>query len=251
MSTTTTPSALSRTAALLRTGGEQPPIVDGYLDLLPVDTVRPTVGQRAMRSALLPQIYERLWRPIGFQAFTGRTTAAEHAQLLELLDLAPGDAVLDVACGPGNTTRRLQDAVGPEGLVVGFDASASMLARAVQDSDHPAVAYVRGDAHRLPFADGSFDAVCCYGALYLIERPDEVIAELARVLRPGGRVAVLTTCTRGPWPARQLQVAGRHLTSVRMFDRRDVPRAFTAAGLSGVEQHVRAFSQVVAARRAA
>lgn len=251
MPSTTTPPAISRIAALLRPdGGDSPRIVDGYVDLLEVDTVRPTVGQRAMRSTLLPHIYEALWRPIGFQAFTGRSTAAEHAQLLELLDVQPGDTVLDVACGPGNTTRRLQDAVG-DGLVIGFDAAASMLERAVRDTDSPAVGYVRGDAHRLPFADASIDAVSCYGALYLIERPEQVIDEMARVLRPGGRIAVLTSCARGPWPARRLQAASRLLTSVRVFERDDVPRAFARAGLVDIEQHVSAFSQVVGARRPA
>ena len=53
----------------------------------------------------------------------------------------------------------------------------------------------------LPFRDGSFDAVCCFAALYLIEEPLRAVAEIARVLAPGGRVALLSSVARGPVPA--------------------------------------------------
>ena len=61
--------------------------------------------------------------------------------------------------------------------------------------------YVRAGATNLPFRDGSFDAVCCFAALYLIEDPLLAVAEIARVLAPGGRVALLSSVARGPLPA--------------------------------------------------
>ena len=84
-------------------------------------------------------------------------------------------------------------------LVLALIAAAGLAARkwgvpgvtkAVADNSGPRVGYVRGDARRLPFADGSFDAVCCYAALYLVPEPFTVLSELLRVLAPGGRLAV-------------------------------------------------------------
>ncbi|MCK9248505.1 MAG: methyltransferase domain-containing protein [Solirubrobacteraceae bacterium] len=242
-------TALQRTLALIPDAPATPTVTDGYLDLVgPASDAPPTLAQRAMRSSLLPRVYERAWRPVAFTAFTGRTTGHEERRLLDRLALRDGDTVLDVACGPGNTTRRLHDAVG-DGLVVGLDYSPTMLARAVRDTTSDAVAYVRADAHRLPFADGSFDAVACYGALYLVERPADVIAQMARVLRPGGRLAILTTCHRGPAPMRGMVGVTAGVSGLRVFGRDEVLRAFGDAGLQGVQREVSAFSQTVVGQR--
>lgn len=244
--------ALDRALALLTEPAGTPVIVDGYVDLLGADqTVKPTLAQRAMSSSILPRIYERAWRPIAFQAFTARSTRDEEQHLLELLAIRPGDQVLDVACGPGNTTRRLHEAAGDTGLVIGIDAAAAMLARAVEDTPPDAIAYVRGDAHRLPFGDGQFDAVSCYGALYLVEDPFVVVDEMIRVLGPGGRLAILTSCHRGPKPLRMVVSASEALSGVRVFGREEFPAAFRAAGLVDVEQTVTGWSQVVAGRKPA
>src|SRR5882724_7907896 len=95
-------------------------VVDGYLDVLGRDRVPQTTAQRVMGSTLLPRIYERLWRPVLFFGFTLRNTTDEDGQKLVLLEIAPGDIVLDVACGPGNTTRTMVGEVGADGLVVGL-----------------------------------------------------------------------------------------------------------------------------------
>src|SRR5437867_1823026 len=81
-----------------------------------------------------------------------------------------GDTALDVACGPGNFSREFAHAVGEEGLVIGIDASRTMLARGVADLEAVALgnlALIRGDATRLPIRDASFDGVCCFAALHL------------------------------------------------------------------------------------
>src|SRR5437763_330556 len=87
----------------------------------------------------------------------------------------------------------LVDLLGEGGLVVGLDASRSMLEQALNEGVPSNVAYVRGDATRLPFDDESFDAVCCFAALYFISDPLRALDEMARVLRPGGRVAIMTS----------------------------------------------------------
>lgn len=240
-------AALTRVRALLARPAD---LVDGYLDVMGDDRVPQSTAQRVMGSTLLPLIYERLWRPVLFFGFTLRNTADEDRLKLRLLEIAPGDTVLDVACGPGNTTRTLVDAVGENGLAVGVDSSATMLAQAVRDtpSGDP-VAYVRGDAVDLPFADESFDAVSCYGALYLMDDPFGTLHELVRVLKPGGRLAVLTTCARGPSQLRRFSVAASQMAPLRLFDVHEVTMALRAAGMEDVQRKVSAASQTVNARK--
>ena len=107
-----------------------------------------------------------------------------------LLGLGEGDTVLDVACGPGNFTREFARAVGPDGLVVGIDASRTMLERGGEElrrADPGNLTLIRGDATALPFRDGSFDACCCFAALHLFADPFAALDEMRRVLsRAGG-----------------------------------------------------------------
>ena len=199
----------------------------------------------------LPLIYQRFWRPLGgrlLMGVTGPGTGEEHRLALEMLSIAPGDRVLDVACGPGNFTRDFAAPAG-DGLVVGIDASAPMLEVAVRDTASENVAYVRGDAGALPFRDGSFDAVCCFAALYLIEQPMRALAEIVRVLAPGGRVALLSSCSRGPLPAGAANAIVQRLSGVRIFDRDELTGALADAGLVGIEQSVSGFAQFVSAHK--
>ena len=240
-------AALARVQALL---ARPATLVDGYLDVLGVDQVPQTTAQRVMGSTLLPRIYERLWRPVLFFGFTLRNTVDEDRQKLRLLEIVAGDCVLDVACGPGNTTRTFVGEVGTNGLVVGVDSSASMLAQAVRETpDDDPIGYVRGDAADLPFGDDTFDAISCYGALYLMDDPFVSLQEMVRVLKPGGRIAVLTTCARGPAQLRRVSVAASQLAPLRLFDVHEVTMALRAAGLVDVERKVSAASQTVSARR--
>jgi ubiquinone/menaquinone biosynthesis C-methylase UbiE len=254
MTATASPSALERAIALLaEPPASPPPIRDGYLDLLgDAPSGAPTIGQAFMTSRLLPLIYERLWRPIGVRlAFGGVGVGGpiEQRATHEYLDLQRDDVVLDIACGPGNITRQLLESLGSTGLVVGIDASPTMLARAVQDTNAVNAAYMRADAERLPFADASFNAVCCYAALYLIGDPFAAIEEMARVLAPGGRVAVLTSVHRGPEALRPVSSLTSVASGVRVFGRHEVTDAFERAGLVGVRQQVAGLAQFVGARK--
>jgi ubiquinone/menaquinone biosynthesis C-methylase UbiE len=111
----------------------------------------------------------------------------------ELLDLRPGESVLEVGCGTGVMLPSLVQAVEPEGSVTGLDHSAAFLARAdrrLSDAGLDArVRLVRGDALALPFEDASFDATHEERVLMHLADPDGAIREMVRVTRSGGRVA--------------------------------------------------------------
>jgi SAM-dependent methyltransferase len=227
-------------------------VVRGYLDLLGgQDPTGTHLGQRLMVSRVLPLVYQRFWRPFGVRLLMGLTgpgTEEEHRMALSMLSIDPGDRVLDVACGPGNFSCDFARAAS-DGLVVGLDASASMLDVAVRDTDNDNVAYIRGDASALPFREGSFDAVCCFAALYLIEQPERAMAELVRVLAPGGRVALLTSCNRGPLPTGVTSPVVRRLSGVRIFDRDELRGTLTDAGLIDVDQRVTGLAQFLSGQK--
>jgi SAM-dependent methyltransferase len=221
---------------------------DGYLDLLgDEDPTGRGPGQRLMVSRALPLIYERIWRPIGGRVLMGTSSRDERRMALEALAIEPGDSALDLACGTGAFTRALADAAGPEGVAVGVDASRTMLAQAAREGG--GARYVRAGAGALPFRDASFDAVCCFAALYLIEEPYAAIEEIARVLAPGGRVALLSSVARGPLPAGIADAVVRPLTGIRIFGRDDLTGALRRHGLVDVRLKMSGLAQFVSARR--
>src|SRR5215216_7876685 len=116
----------------------------------------------------------------------------------DLAAIGPGGRALDVACGTGDLAVELARRVGPSGTVVGSDFSEAMLERARAKS--AAVRWEWANALQLPYADGEFDAATVgFGARNFSDL-DRGLAEMARVVRPGGRVVVLeiTTPQRRP-----------------------------------------------------
>jgi demethylmenaquinone methyltransferase/2-methoxy-6-polyprenyl-1,4-benzoquinol methylase len=105
----------------------------------------------------------------------------------------PGDAALDVCCGTGDFAVELRRAVGPSGRVVGLDFSPQMLEMARRKSS--AVEWLQGDALALPFADGEFAAACVGFGVRNLSDHRRGFAEMARVVRPGGRVVCLEMST--------------------------------------------------------
>jgi SAM-dependent methyltransferase len=112
--------------------------------------------------------------------------------LARALDLIPAPLVLDVATGTGRLQRALLRQPAFEGRVIGLDLSRRMLRQAVQRTAQFAdrLTYIWQDARKLPFEDGTFDAVSCLEALEFTPDPQEVLVELVRVLRPGGVLLV-------------------------------------------------------------
>jgi len=221
----------------------------GFLDVLGESTSSPvpTFAQRAMNSPFVATVYERLWRPTSFYLASGVTAGAEQRRAASALKLPTAQRLLDVACGPGNFTGPLAKQLPQGSLAVGFDISEPMLSRAVLDNSGPRTCYVRGDAHMLPFDDETFDAVCCFGALYLVPQPFRVAHEMVRVLRPAGRIAILTSCAGQAAPIEKALKAGAGMIGLKMFDRNDFVDLFSSAGLVDIEQETQRALQFVAA----
>ena len=107
---------------------------------------------------------------------------------LDLAALQPGEHVLDLGSGSGTDAFCAAMLVGESGRVVGVDITREQLAEATRLGAH--VEFVEAHIEALPFADASFDAVISNGVINLSPRKDCVFAEAARVLRPGGRLAI-------------------------------------------------------------
>jgi len=111
------------------------------------------------------------------------------------LAITPGERILDAGCGLGFDTQRLAHLTGPTGEVLGIDFSDAMItgARALLTAETAHISYAAGDVTALDLPDASFDVVHCERVLQHLEDPSLAVVELARVLRPGGRIALLDT----------------------------------------------------------
>jgi SAM-dependent methyltransferase len=244
-------TALGRLEQLLETPAETR---DGFLDLLgTADQAGPPTGitQRLMRTALLPRVYERYWRPALGRALkgpAGPSMAGEVRLAVRLLELAPGRTALDVACGTGRFTRAFGAAVGPGGLAIGLDGARTMLTKAVAEGGPDTVAYLRADAVRVPLRESTVDAVCCFAALHMFAEPETALDSFARVLKPGGRIVLLTSARRGRQPVRLLESAGGIVSGQKMFDRGEIAAGLRARGFTEITERYAGVTQIVAGR---
>lgn len=116
--------------------------------------------------------------------------------------LKPGDAVLDVCSGTGEWTTALRKAVGTAGFIAAADFSLPMLRSGAGRFAKTGADEVQGDAARLPFADETFDAVTVAFGIRNVADKDKAFREMARVLKPGGRVVCLEFSQPPPGPFR-------------------------------------------------
>jgi ubiquinone/menaquinone biosynthesis C-methylase UbiE len=229
----------------------------GYLDLLGAEKEPKSTGatQDLMLTRAVPMIYERWWRPAlgrAFKGVTGPGMSEEMRIARLLLGLSAGHTVLDVACGPGNFTRSFGQAIGPEGLAVGIDASRTMLERGARDLEREQtanVALMRGDATRLPFSDASFDGTCCFAALHLFADPFAALADMTRVLAPGGRIAIMTSVRRQV-TLPPLKPLLERASGMRVFEHGEIVAELQALGFTDVHQRVSGLVQFVGGRLA-
>jgi SAM-dependent methyltransferase len=134
-------------------------------------------GQVAAAAA---EVYEEFFVPALFAEWAPRLCDA--AMLVE------GQSVVDIACGTGIAARTARERVGPEGEVTGVDLNDDMLSIARRRA--PSTTWVRAPAESLPFESQRFDAAISQFGLMFYSDPVAALAEMTRVVRPGGQIAV-------------------------------------------------------------
>jgi ubiquinone/menaquinone biosynthesis C-methylase UbiE len=182
--------------------------------------------------------YEPLWRA---QLDAGRM------RLLELMALAPGERVLDGACGTGLVAIAAARAVGPVGHVTGTDLSDEMVTlarRRATDEQITNTTFAAMPAERLSLPDHAFDvAFCAFGLMYVTDAV-ETMREMRRVLRPGGRLALAVwgeraRCGWSPvFPIVEAEVASDVCPMFFNLGQQDrLARVCAEAGLTSITQH--------------
>ncbi|NSC25150.1 methyltransferase domain-containing protein [Streptomyces albus subsp. chlorinus] len=132
-----------------------------------------------------------------------------YAAAIAEVGLRPGETVLDAGCGTGRALPLLRTAVGPDGTVLGADLTPAMLRQVVTAGRARSASLLLTDVARLPLRDGSLDAVFGAGLISHLPGPETGLRELARVVRPQGRLALFHPVGRAALAARQ----GRQITA--------------------------------------
>jgi SAM-dependent methyltransferase len=181
--------------------------------------------------------------------YATRDVLRRRALIHAALGAEKGDRVLDVGCGPGFYVAELLESVGPAGSVVGVDPSPDMLSVAASRAEgHANVEFYEGRATAVPVAGPSFDRALSVQVLEYVEDVPAALAEMRRVLRPGGRLVIWDV----DWATVSWQALDRELMqrALAAFDKHlvhaSLPRTLTAdlraAGFAEVQMEAHAFA---------
>jgi SAM-dependent methyltransferase len=188
--------------------GETYEIKDGYLDLLKTRTGADSLANLTNFLPGAGRGYEPLWRVRSLSLLTGETFPNERELeiIIHLVRPVHEGRYLDLGCSAGLYTRGLAREL-EGGVAVGLDISPSMLReahrRARASGTNPS--FVRANAKNLPFFDATFEGAVCGGTLNEFGDPARVLRETSRILRPGGRLAVMGILRANSPQGRRLQ----------------------------------------------
>ena len=152
--------------------------------------------------------------------------------LMEDAEIGVGEAVLDLATGPGEPALSIAERVGPEGGVVGTDAVPQMIEAARRETARRGLdnaSFEVGVAESLPFAGNSFDAVVSRFGIMFFPSPANAVSEALRVLKPGGRIAMAVWhfAARNPFHSTVAEIVEKYVASEPLPA--DSPEAFRFA----------------------
>jgi SAM-dependent methyltransferase len=212
--------------------GETYEIKDGYLDLLKTRTGADSLANLTNFLPGAGRGYEPLWRVRSLSLLTGETFPNERELeiIIRLVRPVHDGRYLDLGCSAGLYTRGLAREL-QGGVAVGLDISPSMLRearrRARATGTNPS--FVRANAKNLPFFDATFEGAVCGGTLNELGDPARVLRETSRVLRPGGRLAIMGILRANSSRGRRLQ---RFLTTggIRFFQTKQLQSLLDHAG---------------------
>ena len=157
--------------------------------------------------------------------------ARMQREALGALELKPDDRFLDVGCGPGATVRQTASLVD---LGIGVDLAPRMIARAAALAGNGA-RFCVADSERLPFGSGTFSALLCSTSFHHYPDPQQAVREMARVIRPGGRLVLADACADA-WGARVADLFLRRLEPghVRLYGSAELAGFLQGAGLGRI-----------------
>lgn len=166
---------------------------------------------------------EDIFHP-GGEELTNKTVAA--------MNLPAGAAIADLGCGTGTTAMML--ARYYDFRVSAVDISAANIERAIQrlDPGHATVRFCQADAHRLPFKDSELDGMIAECSFSLFSDQETVLAEIRRVLKPGGKLAITDMATRGVLPEDIAGVLAPWTCLADAVDEETYLKMFAAAGFT-------------------
>lgn len=192
---------------------------------------------RVPRSSRTPSLFDRWSRTYDRVALQQSTYRPVHDAVIERLDGLDPEAVLDLGCGTGRLTRRLVHRF-PAATVIGLDLSDGMLGEAAAElHDETSPRLVRGDALALPIRSGSVDAVVCTESFHWYPDQAKVLDDVARILRPGGRLVIASIATATQLGDRLLRGASAlGGTEIRALPPRSLRTALERAGFEVLDQ---------------
>jgi SAM-dependent methyltransferase len=237
------PQALRRALDLLTDPPANLDVSKGYLDLLTDDLATDTPKntgfiQAVWASGIGSMLYDNA------QALARRLASVWQLPV-DWLKIPAGGVALDVGSGPGNVTAELGRAAGPNGLALGLDISEPMLARAVEAQAGPNVGFMRADAQRIPLRDETADATTSLAVLQLIPNPAQTLAEMVRVLKSGGRMAIMVPTAGNLGPLLRLLPDGQ----ANFFAEDELADILEGLGMEGVRTKSVGTFQWVRARK--